>query len=199
MLNTRKKILVLLVGLLSPLTIHAAPISLQDFTIIGDVTVATDGSQATLIFDTSSFSHAQMDYSGMPNLIVASAGASLEFDYDYQNPSLGGLTIFQARLFDTDAGIPGSTLNILTVSRFDLIQSGSVSWDLSSYIGLTLGLRYLLQNEDPGLQFTGTTTTISNLTIANNLPSPVPIPAAFWLFGTALIGFIGVSRRRKVA
>ena len=27
----------------------------------------------------------------------------------------------------------------------------------------------------------------------------VPVPAAFWLFGTALIGFIGVSRRRKVA
>jgi hypothetical protein len=29
--------------------------------------------------------------------------------------------------------------------------------------------------------------------------SPVPVPAAFWLFGTALIGFIGISRRRKVA
>ena len=29
--------------------------------------------------------------------------------------------------------------------------------------------------------------------------SPIPIPAAFWLFGTALIGFVGVSRRRKVA
>jgi hypothetical protein len=26
----------------------------------------------------------------------------------------------------------------------------------------------------------------------------VPVPAAVWLFGTALIGFIGVSRRRKV-
>jgi hypothetical protein len=27
----------------------------------------------------------------------------------------------------------------------------------------------------------------------------VPVPAAFWLFGTALVGFIGISRRRKVA
>jgi len=27
---------------------------------------------------------------------------------------------------------------------------------------------------------------------------PVPVPAAFWLFGTALIGFIGYSRRRSV-
>ena len=29
-------------------------------------------------------------------------------------------------------------------------------------------------------------------------PSPIPVPAAFWLFGTALLGFIGVSRRTKV-
>jgi hypothetical protein len=28
--------------------------------------------------------------------------------------------------------------------------------------------------------------------------SPVPVPAAVWLFGTALIGFIGMSRRTKV-
>jgi hypothetical protein len=26
----------------------------------------------------------------------------------------------------------------------------------------------------------------------------VPVPAAFWLFGTALIGFIGISRRTKI-
>jgi hypothetical protein len=29
-------------------------------------------------------------------------------------------------------------------------------------------------------------------------PSAIPVPAAFWLFGTALIGFIGMSRRTKV-
>lgn len=29
--------------------------------------------------------------------------------------------------------------------------------------------------------------------------SPVPVPAAVWLFGTALAGFIGFSRRRNVA
>ena len=29
--------------------------------------------------------------------------------------------------------------------------------------------------------------------------SGVPVPAAFWLFGTALMGFVGLSRRRKIA
>ena len=28
--------------------------------------------------------------------------------------------------------------------------------------------------------------------------SPVPIPGAIWLFGTALVGFISMSSRRKV-
>jgi hypothetical protein len=32
-----------------------------------------------------------------------------------------------------------------------------------------------------------------------SFPSAVPVPAAVWLFGTALIGFVGISRRRKVA
>ena len=28
--------------------------------------------------------------------------------------------------------------------------------------------------------------------------NPVPVPAAFWLFGTALLGFVGMSRRTSV-
>jgi hypothetical protein len=41
------------------------------------------------------------------------------------------------------------------------------------------------------------TVAIDNLTIGG--VSPVPVPAAVWLFGTALIGFVGMSRRRNVA
>ena len=39
--------------------------------------------------------------------------------------------------------------------------------------------------------------SISHVTIWGDI-SAVPVPAAFWLFGTALIGFIGFSRRTKV-
>jgi hypothetical protein len=38
---------------------------------------------------------------------------------------------------------------------------------------------------------------LSHLSIYTS-PSPVPVPAAVWLFGTALLGFIGMSRRTKV-
>ena len=31
------------------------------------------------------------------------------------------------------------------------------------------------------------------------VPSEIPIPAAAWLFGAALLGFVGYSRRRKLS
>jgi hypothetical protein len=34
---------------------------------------------------------------------------------------------------------------------------------------------------------------------AGGAPSPVPVPAAVWLFGSALAGFLGISRRNKQA
>jgi hypothetical protein len=33
----------------------------------------------------------------------------------------------------------------------------------------------------------------------NSSTTPVPIPAAVWLFGSGLMGLVGVSRRRKTA
>jgi hypothetical protein len=35
--------------------------------------------------------------------------------------------------------------------------------------------------------------------MANLPPSAVPVPAAIWLFGTALIGLVGFGKRRKAA
>jgi hypothetical protein len=196
MLNSRKKFFLLLAGFLSPLTIYAAPISLLDFTSAGDVFVAADGNDATLTFDTNSFGQAELTNNGVPNVIIATNGTSLEFSYDYIVSAFSS-TVFEARLFDTAGGIFGGTLDTLFVERFTFPQSGAVSWDLSGYTGLTLGLDFRLNNMDPGLQFGGTITTISNLAIVDNLPSPVPVPAAVWLFGTALIGLVGYSKRRK--
>jgi hypothetical protein len=43
------------------------------------------------------------------------------------------------------------------------------------------------------------TPTVHPGTFAVATLSPVPVPAAVWLFGTALIGLVGMSRRRKVS
>ncbi len=35
--------------------------------------------------------------------------------------------------------------------------------------------------------------------INSTLPDPVPLPAAVWLFGSGLVGSVGVARKKKVS
>lgn len=45
----------------------------------------------------------------------------------------------------------------------------------------------------------GTVTLAGNAGSTTTTPPPVPLPAAVWLFGSGLLGLVGVSRRRKNA
>lgn len=81
-----------------------------------------------------------------------------------------------------------------------------IFWDSASLGETGFGVQKLFQFD--------TTAAIHTLEIAwlNPIPggswyninievasvSAIPVPAAFWLFGTALVGFVGISRRRKV-
>ena len=38
---------------------------------------------------------------------------------------------------------------------------------------------------------------IATATVTTMTVNPVPIPAAVWLFGSGLIGLIGIARRKK--
>ena len=40
---------------------------------------------------------------------------------------------------------------------------------------------------------------ITSITVDSITTSPVPVPAAVWLFGSGLLGLVGVARRRKTA
>jgi hypothetical protein len=50
------------------------------------------------------------------------------------------------------------------------------------------GAQYVLQLTGDGTGITGSVSTIS----------AVPLPGAIWLFGSALLGFLGFSNRRKI-
>jgi hypothetical protein len=73
--------------------------------------------------------------------------------------------------------------------------------DFSDLLDGSLGLSFI-QTDESMTRLGETTLTIETAAIPEpsiTAPSAVPVPAAVWLFGTALIGLIGMSRRRKVA
>ena len=78
------------------------------------------------------------------------------------------------------------------------IGGGRLSYDtfLFNNVGdlslATIGLGWMGYISD----FTGNNFDVYRL---SHQVSAVPVPAAFWLFGTALIGLVGISRRRKAA
>jgi hypothetical protein len=69
-----------------------------------------------------------------------------------------------------------------TVQLFGFTGNGGTG-NLQSYILGTAGV-----DANGNLTFTG-----------NAQGAPVPLPAAVWLFGSGLLGLVGVSRRRKIA
>lgn len=115
-----------------------------------------------------------------------------------------GHAIVGTRHFFTNAHINGvvevNNVKIPTGTRYIDYQTGSNLPNSILFYGVRLdiyGLNLvgiLLEADLSSIDFLGVDPA-SKVGTANTL---VPIPAAIWLFGTALIGFVGMSRRRKV-
>lgn len=82
------------------------------------------------------------------------------------------------------------------VSEFSTIFGGNI---FSSWLGTGNGVTF-----GQHLDFYGTIYALDDIHLAdharyNYTPSAVPVPAAAWLFGSGLIGLVGIARRRKTA
>jgi hypothetical protein len=86
-----------------------------------------------------------------------------------------------------------------------LAQGGSQSF-IANLLTANTGVfsaQYLLNLSDEDL---GASSTRQNYQLTLNLTgnvvaetTPVPVPGAVWLFGSAMFGFLGVSRRKTIA
>ena len=87
-------------------------------------------------------------------------------------------------------------------------QSGVFNFDVTGRSALNMGwtpMSWLFVADDTSatIEFQSLTTpagwgpALDNVSVMS--VNAVPIPAAVWLFGTALIGFIGMSRRTKIS
>lgn len=86
----------------------------------------------------------------------------------------------------------------------------TISLTLANHLGTTganggSGSLFWLTTTDPS-DTTGTITNLGSLSLDSNTgvltfgaAAPVPVPAAVWLFGSAIAGFLGLSRRNQKA
>ena len=135
----------------------------------------------------------RIKFTQVPNLIVDSIVLSFTSAFDpLQLGTVFNLDLHnnQANLFD-DNFLNASSGADISASFFDSFgpETGPLTttffgaiWDFQ----ISPGTVYPFQDWKLTINTSG------------SIPA-VPVPAAFWLFGTALVGFIGISRRRKVA
>jgi hypothetical protein len=106
-------------------------------------------------------------------------------------------------LCDTTTGVSYSTTGGTPASSKYGIFANALD-DRATAIGSPIALYGLTGNGTTGqvqsyVLGTVTLNADGSLSIVGNGSSPVPLPAAVWLFGSGLMGLVGVSRRRKAA
>lgn len=110
---------------------------------------------------------------------------------------------YSATLSSPGATLPGGLgFNFFQIDLQDLSSDGADMLSDGAFQSLP-NLALAIPNRTRGRFFVsgdtgGCTQCYFTLTSLTGI-SPVPIPAAAWLFGTALIGLVGFGKRRKVA
>jgi hypothetical protein len=86
----------------------------------------------------------------------------------------------------------GATINGLNSPGFFQYITGK-----AGTAGLTKPVRTIYDNSVGAGIWTLSANGTATYTLAS--ASPVPVPAAIWLFGSGLLGLVGVSRRKRAA
>jgi hypothetical protein len=125
-------------------------------------------------------------------MIANSLDGTVRIDLVGSISAIGGL------FGDIDGPVGTGTLRVFNSDGlFDTqdVSYGSMGYGLDkTFFGWTTTDTFFTALEF-SIEDSGNYSAVDNIQFG----SVVPIPAAVWLFGTALIGFVGYSRRRKVA
>ncbi len=112
----------------------------------------------------------------------------------------GGLYPLTTSTETTAAAYTNSQASLSAPSKYNMLGAPDLGSVGTSYqlFGFT-GNNSKLSNLQSYILGSATLGTDGTLTITGNSTAPVPLPAAVWLFGSGLMGLVGVSRRRKAA
>ena len=121
--------------------------------------------------------------------------------------------------YDHDVALNNAVTKVLAVDGDNAYAGGSLwgnnfggimGFSNAAALGDTLGFYYLHTDENFSANYTdklGGETAVWTLNASGDLafgpaaggPAPVPLPPALWLLGSAMVGLVGVARRRKAS
>ncbi len=170
---------------------QAGPIDLNLFVADPSVTIAVDGGSAimredhdpgvgrVLLVNDPGF--------GDPEVIIPGINKLLSFDYSFVE-GLGEDDSFGAVITDASTGgSVGSPWEFFTSAS----SSGTIGFDLSALVGLTLGIQFQLE------RLPGDAASDSIVTVANVALGQAAIPAPLMLMNVGLIGLGAVRLRQR--
>jgi hypothetical protein len=156
----------------------------------------------------------QFDFAGNPNAGagISTNGGTLalfdDSDTGFANALVigenGGQVVFtdnndgswNAEVFDV-TNTSGGSITLSGDNRFTLGMDWGAGYYGDSNASLLSSPDTYLVVFDGFAGLDGTGGPISGNTLAVDL-APVPVPAAVWLFGTGLLGIVGIARRRNI-
>lgn len=126
------------------------------------VSIAADGSSATLAEDPGVFAVFLSNVPGFgdPHLVTAAAGARLEFEYEFDE-GVENSDTFHFALLDGLSGDPLDLFNLFIGES----GNGTASFDLSTLVGTLLGLQFELVPDELDGERADSVVRIANLRI----------------------------------
>jgi len=164
-----------------------------DFSLTGNVSgsagyESTDTSAAMVYLDLSALltlirPDSSTVVTSLPVTTVSELASASDGNPDYDGPS-------------------GSTFGGLSANLTETASSSSAG-DLALFTGpgtINLGVFSMGKSSGSGpgnLATLFTSNASADVTVTYNYTTAVPVPAAVWLFGSGLLGLVGVARRKK--
>ncbi len=182
----------------------------------GLIVIKGDGTDASIDFTAAGFNVAQTDFSGsISNSSLTLQGGTITGSLPYQTAEVTGSATVRINDNDSPGGVLTGTVTFTHLQSVwsgainGLVSTATANLDITSYTGNNADLIELANA--PGAQQVISFTflppkTLSEL-VANGADnrttyagsiSAVPIPAAAWLFGSALFGATLLGRRRSL-
>jgi hypothetical protein len=123
---------------------------------------------------------------GFANAFSATVGSPVNGTYAQYNTSFGTNGLFANFLGTTAAPVEISLASAATLNLYKFTATSATTFPITTGVNALSGL---------------TLTTLADGSTQVNGPagSPVPLPAAFYLMGSGLLGLVGMRRRNKVA